>query len=172
MSPISKVTHRRVTSRQAAREVLQHLVAGKIEPYLAYRRLDALCENNAARKELRPLFRMEGIEPDGLLSVTLEFQEQVLSLAKTILPQLVDRRFVRREFRRTGLTLQTGQVTFWAETLLALAPGDEMEPPRPETAGGSRDFLPWRKRVNCRARTVTENIVTMRDRFPQRIPSV
>ncbi len=91
MSPISKVTHRRVTSRQAAREVLQHLVAGKIEPYLAYRRLYALwCGNNAALQEMRPLFRMEGIEPDGLLSVTLEFQEQVLSLAKTILPQLVD----------------------------------------------------------------------------------
>ncbi len=91
MSPISKVTHRRVASRQAAREVLQDLVAGKIEPYLAYRRLYALwCGNNAALQELRPLFRMDGIEPDGRLSVTEEFRNNVLTLAKRILPQLLD----------------------------------------------------------------------------------
>jgi hypothetical protein len=33
---------------------------------------------------------MEGIEPDGRLSVTEEFREEVLSLAKQILPQFLD----------------------------------------------------------------------------------
>jgi len=42
------------------------------------------------RQELRPLFAIRGIEPDGRLSVTEEFREEVLSLAKQILPQLLD----------------------------------------------------------------------------------
>jgi hypothetical protein len=46
------------------------------------------CANNAAIQELRPLFRMEGIEPEGCFSVTAEFREQVLTLAKEILPQI------------------------------------------------------------------------------------
>jgi len=33
------------------------------------------CNNNAAVQELRPLFTMDGIELDGLLSVTEEFRE-------------------------------------------------------------------------------------------------
>jgi hypothetical protein len=44
--------------------------------------LQIVVQNNAAVQELRPLFTMDGIEPDGLLSVTEEFREQVLSLAK------------------------------------------------------------------------------------------
>ena len=89
MSPTSKVERRRLASRQAARELLQDLVDGKADAYEAYRRLYGLwCTNNAALQELRPLFRIEGIEPDGHISVTIEFREQVLSLAKTILPTL------------------------------------------------------------------------------------
>jgi hypothetical protein len=55
------------------------VVAGKADTYQAYR---SPYSNNAAVQELRALFTMDGIEPDGLLSVTEDFQEQVLSLAK------------------------------------------------------------------------------------------
>jgi hypothetical protein len=91
VSPISKVDLRRLASRQAAKELLQNLVAGKADAYQAYRSLyGPWCGNNAAVRELRPLFTMDGIEPDGRLSVTEEFREQVLSLAKQILSQLSD----------------------------------------------------------------------------------
>jgi hypothetical protein len=91
MTPISKVELRRLASRQAAKELLQGLVDGNADPYQAYRGLYELwCDNNAAVQELRPLFRLDGIEPDGRLSVTEEFRAQVLALAKQILPQLSD----------------------------------------------------------------------------------
>jgi hypothetical protein len=68
--------------------VLQAIVDGQTEIYIGYRRLYALwCANNAAVHELRPLFRLEGIEADGALSVTAEFCEQVRSIATKILPQ-------------------------------------------------------------------------------------
>lgn len=87
--PISQVERRRLACRQAARELLQDLVAGKTDAYQAYRSLYGLwCSDNAAVQELRPLFRMDGIEPDGRLSVTEDFREQVLALAKQILSQL------------------------------------------------------------------------------------
>ena len=91
MTAISKVELRRLASRQAAKELLQGLVDGNADPYQAYRGLYGLwCDNNAAVQELRPLFRLDGIEPDGRLSVTEEFRAQVLTLAKQILPLLSD----------------------------------------------------------------------------------
>ena len=91
VSPMSKIELRRLASRRAARDLLQGLVDGNADSYQAYRGLYALwCGNNAAVQELRPLFRMDGIEPDGHLSVTDEFRAKVLTLAKQILPLLSD----------------------------------------------------------------------------------
>lgn len=91
MAAISKVELRRRASRKAAKELLQRLVDGDADPYRAYRGLYRLwCGNNAAVQELRPLFTMDGIEPDGRLPVTEEFREQVVTLAKQILPQFSD----------------------------------------------------------------------------------
>jgi hypothetical protein len=82
VSPASKVERRRTANRQEARELLQNIVSGEADPYMAYRRLYVLwCSNNAALQELRPLFRMEGIEPDGHIIVTVEFREQIVLLA-------------------------------------------------------------------------------------------
>jgi hypothetical protein len=89
--PQSKTNLRRLASRKAAKEVLQDLITGRAEAYDAFRRLYGLwCANNAALEELRPLFQMEGIEPDGRISVTAEFQEQIRSVAKGILPDISD----------------------------------------------------------------------------------
>ena len=87
VSPTSKIERRRLAFRQEARDLLQDLADGKADPYLAYRRLYALwCANNAALQELRPLFRIDRIEPDGRLSITDEFRKLALSTAKTVLP--------------------------------------------------------------------------------------
>jgi hypothetical protein len=72
-------------------------VTGKADVYEAYRRLYGLwCANNAALQDLRPLFRMEGIEADGHIIVTTEFQAKVVSLANQILPQFSSTSVERR----------------------------------------------------------------------------
>ena len=87
MSRTSKIENRRLASRQAATEILRDLVAGKADAYEGYGHLYSLwCANNAALQELRPLFRMDGIEPDGRINVTEDFRKEVLSRAKKILP--------------------------------------------------------------------------------------
>jgi len=76
--------------RQAAKETLEAIVSGEGELYLAYRRLYGIWSaNNAAVQELRPLFRMEGIEADGTFSITDEFRARVLELAREILPHFL-----------------------------------------------------------------------------------
>lgn len=77
---------RRQSTRQHCREILEQMVAGEIETYIGYRSLYALwCGNNAAVQELRPMFRIANIEPDGVLSVTEEFKVQVISTARDVL---------------------------------------------------------------------------------------
>jgi hypothetical protein len=82
---------RRQANRQAARDLLQEITSRKADVYSAYRSLYRIwCSHNSAVQELRPLFRIPGIEPDGRLSVTTEFEAQVRSLATAILPSLKD----------------------------------------------------------------------------------
>jgi hypothetical protein len=88
---MSKVESRRRASRQAAKALLEAIAGGQADAYEGYRQLYGIwCSNNAAVLELRPLFQMPGIEPDGMLSVTAEFREQVASLAKAILQKFED----------------------------------------------------------------------------------
>ncbi len=55
--------------------------------YEQYRSLYSLWRtNNAAVTELRPMFRIPGVDPDGQLSVTSNFIAAVRSIAKEILP--------------------------------------------------------------------------------------
>ena len=80
---------RKQASRKAARELLVGLVSGAAEPYEAYRHLYRIwCGHNSAVQELRPFFRIPGVEPDGRLSVTEDFKQQVLALAAAILPKI------------------------------------------------------------------------------------
>jgi hypothetical protein len=85
--PVSKIKMRREASRQIAEELLRQLISGQIEVYVGYRRLyGCWCNNNSAVPELRPLFRIPGIEPDGMLSVSEDFNQQVISIAREVLP--------------------------------------------------------------------------------------
>jgi hypothetical protein len=90
MSPLRKSELRRVAAREKARELLTSLINGERDIYEAYRGLYGLWySNNAAVQELRPLFRIPGVEPDGRLSITEEFQKEVVKISQTILQDFV-----------------------------------------------------------------------------------
>ncbi|HEY3990825.1 MAG TPA: hypothetical protein VGM02_16090 [Acidobacteriaceae bacterium] len=83
---VSKVELRRQAIRKASMAILEQMVSGEIEVYIGYRLLYAhWCWNNAALQELRPMFRIPNVSPDGVLSVTEDFNVQVVSLAREIL---------------------------------------------------------------------------------------
>jgi hypothetical protein len=83
---LSKVELRRRAIRKASLRVLEQIVSGEIEVYIGYRDLYAhWCGNNSAVPELRPMFRIPNVEPNGALSMTEEFKAQVISIAREIL---------------------------------------------------------------------------------------
>jgi hypothetical protein len=83
---ISKIELRRLATRKASILILQQMVSGEIEVYVGYRRLYGYwCHHNSAVQELRPMFSIPDISPDGILSVTEEFNAQVTSIAREIL---------------------------------------------------------------------------------------
>jgi len=75
--------------RQMSKELLHELTSGTADTYETYRSLYWLFIGFAVQ-ELRPLFTIPGIEPDGQLSVTEEFKGQVRSSAIAILASLAD----------------------------------------------------------------------------------
>jgi hypothetical protein len=84
---VRKAKVRRIAARERAVAILRSMESGTLDAYLGYRALYAVwCGRNAAVQELRPLFRIEGIEPDGTFSVTDEFRRNVLAIARQILP--------------------------------------------------------------------------------------
>jgi hypothetical protein len=82
---------RKKSSRLAAAELLRGIVTGTADVYESYRQLYGIwCHSNAAVQELRPLFRIVGVEPDGRLSVSLDFERKVQLLAVPALESLHD----------------------------------------------------------------------------------
>ena len=89
MSPVKKTKLRRIHVRKRAVVTLKALIHGEADVYEAYRGLYGLwCANNAAVPELRPLFRIHGVEPDGVLSITESLRTEIRSLAAQILPSI------------------------------------------------------------------------------------
>ena len=81
---------RRARIRGRAVGYLRELSAGNGH-YDNYRALYTLwCGNNDAVQELRPLFRIPGIEPDGQLSANQEFRKTVQKVATEILTEFAD----------------------------------------------------------------------------------
>ena len=86
MKQISKVERRRRATREDSKSILEQMSSGEIEPYVGYRRLYGYwCGHNSAVQELRPMFSLPNISPDGILSVTEEFNAQITSIARDIL---------------------------------------------------------------------------------------
>ena len=87
MSPLKETAFRRQQHRERAFALLQAIANGTGDVYDCYRGLHAIwCSINSAVPELRPLFRIPGVEPDGQLSVNAAFREEVRALAVRILP--------------------------------------------------------------------------------------
>ena len=89
LSRKQKVKMRRDASREQAKATLNAIVSGTVDPYDGYRRLFGIyCSNSAALEEIKPMFRIPDIDPDGVFSVTPEFRDQVRALAEELLPLL------------------------------------------------------------------------------------
>jgi len=87
VSPVRKITLRRIRDRKEAEEILNRIAKEQGDLYEQYRALYSLWRtNNAAVTELRPMFRIPEVDPDGQLSVTSDFVAAVRSVAKEILP--------------------------------------------------------------------------------------
>jgi hypothetical protein len=91
MRPLRKTYLERVATREKISTLLRAVVSGEIDAYMGYKQLYGFwCAHNSATQELRPLFRISGIEANGTFSVTPEFRNHVVNLAKEILPKFQD----------------------------------------------------------------------------------
>ena len=82
---------RRYAAREKAVSFLQDLLSGKGDPYLSYKGLHSLwLSRNAAVPELRPLFRIDGIEASSALSIDQEFKSKVLPVAADVLKTFLE----------------------------------------------------------------------------------
>ena len=62
--------------------MLQAVVDGSCDPYEGYREAYGLYVGTSGMvEELKPLFRLAGIEPDGFIHVNDEFRRTVISAA-------------------------------------------------------------------------------------------
>jgi len=65
--------------------ILESIVVGAVDPYMGYRKLFAMyCSNNAALEEIKRMFRIPNVDPDGVFSVTDEFRQKVIGLASEL----------------------------------------------------------------------------------------
>jgi hypothetical protein len=89
LSSRQRIKARRHASREQAKATLMAIVSGNVDTYEGYRKLFVIyCSNSAALEEIKPMFRIPNIDPDGVFSVTTALREEVRSLAAKLLPLL------------------------------------------------------------------------------------
>lgn len=75
-------TQRRLQALERARQVLQTIAEGSRDPYEGYREIYGLYTGTSgAVEELKPLFRLPGIYPDGPIQVDDKFRRTVIAAA-------------------------------------------------------------------------------------------
>lgn len=78
----ARIAARRSEALERARRVLQEVVNGSIDAYEGYRRVYAIYVGTSGlAEELKPFFRLPGIEPEGFLHVDDEFRATIRRLA-------------------------------------------------------------------------------------------
>jgi hypothetical protein len=78
----ARIAARRSEAVERAREVLQQVVIGSVDAYEGYRLVYAIyLDSSGLAEELKPLFRLPGVEPDGFLRVDDEFRATIRRLA-------------------------------------------------------------------------------------------
>jgi hypothetical protein len=79
----ARIAARRADAIETARHTFQQVVNGTLDPYEGYRRVYGIYVGNSGLvDELKPFFRLPGIEPDGFLHVDDEFRATIRHLAK------------------------------------------------------------------------------------------
>jgi hypothetical protein len=89
MTPVRKIEIRRQKSRARAKEILKTIASGK--EYIAEDYIELYSEyvsNPAALEEIKPLFRIDRIDPVGSFSVDDYFNTTIKTLAADILSKL------------------------------------------------------------------------------------
>jgi len=78
----ARIATRRADAVEQARRVLQEVVNGSLDAYEGYRRVYGIyLSSSGLAEELKPFFRLPGIEPDGCLHVDDEFRAKIRRLA-------------------------------------------------------------------------------------------
>ena len=78
----SQGTNRRADAVEQARRVLHEIANGSLDPYEGYRRVYGIYVGTSGlAEELKPFFRLPGIEPDGFLHVNEDFRIRIRRLA-------------------------------------------------------------------------------------------
>jgi hypothetical protein len=91
VSPQNKAQIRKAAAREKAKSLLASVAAGDLETYVGYRQLYGIwTSSNAAVPELGPLFRIPGVEPDGMLNVSDDFRAKVVAIAREVLTSFED----------------------------------------------------------------------------------
>ncbi len=89
MSPLRKIEIRRRLDRARAKQIISEIASGKkyvVEDYLQL--FGLFCRNNAALEDIKPLFRIPGIDAAGSFSVDEYFNSSVKSIAAEVLKKL------------------------------------------------------------------------------------
>ena len=78
----ARVAVRRAEALERARQILHEVVDGSLDAYEGYRSIYGIYLNTSGMvEELKPFFRLPGIEPDGFLRVDDEFRTMIRQLA-------------------------------------------------------------------------------------------
>ena len=78
----ARIAARRADAVERARRVMQEVVDGSLDAYEGYRRVYGIyLGSSGLAEELKPFFRLPGIEPDGCLHVDDEFRSEIRRLA-------------------------------------------------------------------------------------------
>jgi hypothetical protein len=86
--PRRRSTQRKTRALEDARTVLQEVVNGKLDPYEGYRHVYSIYVGTSGiAEELKPLFRLPGIDPDGHINVDDAFRRLVVTSAAEWLTQ-------------------------------------------------------------------------------------
>jgi hypothetical protein len=82
IQPRRRSAQRRAQALENARAVIQTIAEGSRDPYEGYREVYGIYVGTSGMvEELKPLFRLPGIEPDGSILVDDEFRRTVISAA-------------------------------------------------------------------------------------------
>ena len=78
----ARIAARRAEAVERARQVLQQVVDGSLDAYEGYRSIYGIyLDTSGLAEELKPFFRLPGVEPDGFLHVDDEFRIMIRRLA-------------------------------------------------------------------------------------------